>query len=585
MLPRSYATLVAWKNPRSCARNLARTRSQSPFRLHPYALIIILPREPRPVVMALVFCLMNNRICSTLALAFSLASFAPADDRPNILLAIGDDISSAGLGCYGAEYVDTPTFDGLADKGVLFHNAYASAPGCSPSRAALLTGKYIWEIQEAGTHGSDFPSELKVYPALLEAEGYVTGYTGKPWGPGRLTERDRNPAGVAYNNHTLDTAPAQGISNKDYAANFQQFLEERSDDKPFVFWFGAHEAHRVFEAGSGEKNGIDMDRVVVPGFLPDTELTREDVADYGLEIEWFDSHLGKMLKMLGEAGELENTIVVVTADNGMAFPRAKANNYEYGVRMPLIVSWGSGIPSVGRRVDDFVSLIDLAPTFLEAAGVSAPREMSGKSLMAILKSSESGRIEAERNYILSGRERHTHARVENLGYPIRALHTAKFNYIRNLFPGRSPTGIEFKDVDPSPSHSLMLSDMGSPLTQLAYGPRPLEELYDKENDPYCLKNLASNPEYRPILDMMNGILETELRKGGDPRILGYGDIFDSYPRYSSTRSYPGFNTSGKYHPEYVERARAGMKELGIANPGYERRVAANESESGRPPSK
>ena len=528
---------------------------------------------------------MKIRTWSAAAITCCLSIFASADDRPNILLAIGDDISWAGLGCYGADYVDTPTFDGLAESGVLFHNAYASAPGCSPSRAALLTGKYIWEIQEAGTHGSDFPKELQVYPELLEAKGYVTGYTGKPWGPGRLTERDRNPAGVQYNRFKVKERPATGISDKDYAENFRAFLSERPEEKPFVFWFGAHEAHRVFEKGSGAKNGIEMERVVVPGFLPDTELTQEDVADYGLEIEWFDSHLGKMLSMLKESGELENTIVVVTADNGMAFPRAKANNYEYGVRMPLIISWGEGIPTVGRRVDDFVSLIDLAPTFLEAAGVAAPREMSGKSLMGILKSDADGQVDSDRNFILSGRERHTHARVENLGYPIRALHTARFNYIRNLFPGRSPTGIEFKDVDGSPSHSLMLSDMDSELTQLAYGPRPLEELYDKENDPYCLENLASNPEYRPILDAMNLILQEELRKGGDPRIVGYGDIFDSYPRYSSTRAYPGFNTSGKYHPVYVEKAREQMKQLGISAPGYERRVEANEAMPGKAPSK
>ena len=526
----------------------------------------------------------GKRIVGFLILSgLSLAGLA--NDRPNILLAIGDDISWQGIGSYGAEYVNTPTFDRLAVEGVLFNNAYCSAPGCSPSRAALLTGQYVWQIQEAGTHGSDFPSELKVYPELLEAEGYETGYTGKPWGPGRLTERNRNPAGVEYNKLTLKEVPAKGISNKDYAGNFKEFLSGKPEGKPFVFWFGAHEAHRSFELGSGAKNGIDMDKVRVPGFLPNTDLTREDVADYGLEIEWFDSHLGQMIETLREAGELENTIIVVTADNGMAFPRAKANNYEYGVHMPLIISWPAGIKATNRRVEDFVSLIDLAPTFLEAAGVDVPGEMSAKSLMPILKSNKSGQVEAERTFVLSGRERHTHARPENLGYPIRALHTAKYNYIRNLFPGRSPAGFEFKDVDSSPSHLLMLESMDSELTQLAYGPRPFEELYDKEKDPYCLNNLAANPEYRSILDEMNEQLQSELHKGGDPRILGYGDIFDSYPRYSSTRQYPGFNTSGKYHPEYVKRARSQMKDLGISNPGYERRLRRNDKETGKKPSK
>ena len=529
---------------------------------------------------------MRSHSPTKILIIFLFSAFAAkAESRPNILLAIGDDISWHHMGAYGSEFVNTPIFDNLAKQGVLFNNAYCSAPGCSPSRAALLTGKYIWEIEEAGTHAANFPKHLKVYPELLEAEGYFPGYTGKPWGPGKLPERDRNPVGPAFNNRTMDSVPAKGISNKDYAANFKDFLDERPKEKPFVFWFGAHEAHRVFEQGSGERNGIDPSDVTVPAFLPDTELTREDVADYGLEIQWFDSHLGRMLAELKKRGELLNTIVVVTADNGMAFPRAKANNYEYGVHMPLIIAWPKGIESGERRLDDFVSLIDLAPTFLEAAGVEIPREMSGRSLMPLLKSEMDGRVDVTRNFVLSGRERHTHARKDNLGYPIRAIHTAKYNYIRNLHPERSPTGIEYKDVDGSPSHSLMLENMDSKLSKLAYGARPLEELYDKESDPYCLNNLASNPEYAPILEKLGARLEEELRKGGDPRILGFGEVFDSYPRYSSTRNYPGFNESGRYNPEFVKEALDNMKSLGIENPAYEGRVFYNKSQPSRPPSK
>lgn len=520
------------------------------------------------------------------ALTMVAASSAmSADDRPNILLAIGDDISWKHLGVYGSDFVDTPTFDKLAKQGVAFNNAFCSAPGCSPSRAALLTGKHIWEIEEAGTHAANFPKHLQVYPELLEAKGYFSGYTGKPWGPGKLTERAANPSGKDFNNHTLDELPAKGISNKDYARNFQEFLEERPKDAPFVFWFGAHEAHRSFEQDSGAKSGIQLDDVRVPGFMPDTKLTRGDVADYALEIQWFDSQLGLMLEQLRKSGELDNTIVVVTADNGMAFPRAKANNYEYGVHMPLIISWKDGIRKVNRHVDDFVSLIDLAPTFLEAAGVAIPRAMSAKSLMPILKSRKSGLVDSSRSFAVTGRERHTHAREDNLGYPIRAIHTADYHYIRNIHPERLPVGIKYNDVDGSPTHSLMLDNMNSELSQLAYADRPLEELYDRESDPYCLNNLASNPEYQSVLKKLWGQLEDKLRKGGDPRVLGYGDIFDSYPRYSGTRDFPGYSISSKYNPEYVERARAQMKALGITNSAWEDRVKQNEKEVGKKPSK
>ena len=499
-----------------------------------------------------------------------------AGNRPNILLAIGDDISWKHFGCYGSDFIKTPTFDSLAQRGVKFSNAFCGAPGCSPSRAALLTGKHIWELEEAGTHASNFPHHLKVYPELLEHVGYFTGYTGKPWGPGnyKVSGRSQNPAGEIYNKkkRAKNALPATGISGTDYAENFADFLEARPDGKPFCFWFGAHEAHRGFEFKSGVKNGKKLDDAIVPGFLPDTETTRHDMLDYAVEIEWFDSHLGRMIQMLEAAGELTNTLVVVTADNGMAFPRAKANNYEYGVHMPLIISWPAEVAG-GRTVDDFVSLIDLAPTFMEAAREAVPSEMTGKSLMDILRSDRCGVVDASRTYVLSGRERHTHARENNFGYPIRALHTARFNYIRNLKPERSPTGIEFKDVDGCPSHSLMLEDKDADLSKLAYGQRPAEELYDKTEDPFCLNNLASNPEYRPIMDRFWKLMQDDLTKGGDPRMLGYGDIWESYPRYSKTRDYPGFKTSKKYNPEYVDKAIRQMSAVGITNRAYEARAA------------
>jgi len=517
--------------------------------------------------------------CALAALAVAgsvhCAYAADAGKRPNVLLAIGDDISWQHFGCYGSAFVETPVFDSLAQSGVKFNNAFCSAPGCSPSRAALLTGKHIWEIEEAGTHASNFPAHLQVYPEILQEQGYFIGYTGKPWGPGKykINGSAVNPAGPGFNQKKTDANDliSKSISTIDYAANFNDFLAQRPKEKPFCFWFGAHEAHRRFDFKSGVKNGKKLEDAVVPGFLPDNETTRHEMLDYAIEVEWYDSHLGKMIEMLKEAGELENTLIVVTADNGMAFPRAKANNYEYGVHMPLIVSWPAKV-SGNRAVNDPVSLIDLAPTFLEAAGIEAPEAMSGKSLLGILFSEKNGIVEPSREFVLSGRERHTHAREENLGYPVRAMHTIKYTYIRNLKPERSPTGQEYNDVDGSPSHSLMLEDKRSELSQLAYGPRPLEELYDRQNDPYCLNNLANNPEYRAVMDRMWQEMSADLAKAGDPRLLGYGDIWESYPRYSRMRDFAGFNESGKYNPEYVDKAVDQMKKVDVQNPAYEQRA-------------
>ena len=312
-----------------------------------------------------------------------------AKNPPNILIAISDDQSYPYSSAYGSQAVHTPAFDRLAQMGVLFTNAFVASPGCSPSRAALLTGQHTWQLSHAGTHASSFPSQYRVFPDLLEKAGYRVGYTGKGWGPGNweISGRTRNPAGVEYNQRTLETDP--GIRNRDYASNFQDFLETNRSNQPFYFWYGAHEPHRAFEEGAGVRSNKDIALVAVPPFLPDTEEVRSDLLDYAVEIEWFDRHLGKMLDILKKRGELENTIVVVTSDNGMAFPRAKANLYEYGVHVPLAIAWPSRVTG-GRVAHDLVSLIDLAPTFLEAARVTQPSSlpMSGRSLMGLLTSEE-----------------------------------------------------------------------------------------------------------------------------------------------------------------------------------------------------
>src|SRR5690606_32987578 len=212
--------------------------------------------------------------------------------------------------------------------------------------------------------------------------------------------------------------------------------------KPFCFWYGASEPHRVFEKGSGLKAGKKLEDVVVPSFLPDTEEVRSDLLDYAVEIEWFDQQLGKMLEVLEEVGELDNTIIVVTSDNGMAFPRAKANLYEFGHHVPLALRWGDKVPG-NRTVEDVVSLIDLFPTYLDALGLdftSNDYPIKGKSLMNILLSDKEGIVDKSRNGIYAARERHSSSRWNNLTYPQRSLRTDQYLYIRNFRPERWPAG-------------------------------------------------------------------------------------------------------------------------------------------------
>jgi len=492
----------------------------------------------------------------TLATVFALCTTFPANaqDRPNVLFAIADDWSWPHASAYGAPEVHTPHFDRIAAEGALFTNAFTAAPQCSPNRAALLTGRHIWQLEEAGTHASIFPDKFPVFTDALEDSGYHIGFTQKGWSPGDWKRGgwDRNPAGPAYNNIQYNEVPADGMKKTNYPANFEAFLDDREDGEPFFFWYGASEPHRGYEEGSGVKAGKDLDNIDVPPFLPDTELVRSDIADYFLEVEWFDQQLGKMLAILEDRGDLGNTIVVVTGDNGMPFPRAKANLYEYGVHVPLAIRWPGVLDNSGT-IDAIISFIDFAPTFLEIAGLDPLEGMTGRSFVTLLQDEARP---AHRAFALTGRERHTHARYDNLGYPSRAIRTQDYLYIRNFKPDRWPAGQPdgYEDIDGSPTLDSMREnkDEYPRLWDLSVGKRPAEELYAIKDDPGCMKNLADDTDRQAERVRLSEQLLALLAKQGDPRAFGKGDIFESYPRVSHMRPHlGGFAERGKYNPKYA----------------------------------
>ncbi|NCB09909.1 MAG: sulfatase, partial [Bacteroidia bacterium] len=287
--------------------------------------------------------------------------------RPNILFAISDDQSFPHTSFAGSAFVRTPAFDRVASEGVYFSNCIAGSPGCAPSRSTLVTGRYHWQNEQSGQHASSWMKKYVPFIDLLDANGYITGRTGKGVAPFQYA-RDENDSlwratdvgGIAHSNiryengSAADERTAGGIGPVNYFENFKYFMENVRGDQPFFFWYGATEPHRAYEQDSWKRNNKNLSDVEVPGFFPDHEIVRGDLLDYAVEIEWFDLHLQRMLTYLEEIGELENTIVMVTADNGMPFPRAKANGYEYGVHVPLAVRFPKKFPG-GRVVDDPVS--------------------------------------------------------------------------------------------------------------------------------------------------------------------------------------------------------------------------------------
>ncbi|HYG76451.1 MAG TPA: sulfatase [Planctomycetota bacterium] len=444
-----------------------------------------------------------------------------ADPRPNILFMIADDWSFPHASAYGDKVVKTPTFDAIAAGGALFKHSYCASPSCTPSRSAILTGQAVHRLKNSGNLWSVLPTEYKIYPELLQAAGYVTGLQQKGWGPGQLDGRKHNPAGPTFK-------------------TIKEFMETVPADKPFCFWYGSHDPHRPYNKGSGAASGMKIEDVEVPPFLPDTPEVRSDILDYYLEVQRFDRDCGEILKLLEESGRTGNTIVVMTSDNGMPFPRAKANLYDSGTHMPLAIRWPAKIKG-GQVIDSFVSHTDFAPTFLAAVGLPAEPDMTGRSLLPLMTGSATAEELRERETIFFERERHANVREGNLGYPSRAVRTSEFLYIRNLRPDRYPAGDPvlwhsvgpYGDIDASPSKELITQKKQSPeiekFFRLACEKRPEEELFDLRKDPAQIFNVANDTQYAETKKKLRSALDKWMNSTQDPRTDPANDVFDSYP--------------------------------------------------------
>jgi arylsulfatase A-like enzyme len=497
---------------------------------------------------------MHARALALLLTSVVLTGCQPREAEPeapaNILFAVADDISFPHMSAYGTSWVSTPAFDRVAREGVLFSRAFTPNAKCSPSRSIILTGRHSWQLGAAANHWPYFPEEYRTYAETLADHGYHVGYTGKGWGPGEAGEIDGQPrqlAGTPFQEHRA-TPPAEHVSDNDYAANFSAFLDARPEGQPFCFWFGALEPHRPYQPGVGvtEAGRQPGDVDVVPPLWPDTDAVRIDMLDYAFEIEHFDRHLERMLALLEERGELDRTLVMVTADNGMPFPRAKGQAYPASNHMPMAAMWPSGIARPGRTVDDFVSFVDLAPTFLEVAGVnpadSGMPPMFGRSLLDIFRSRSSGQIDPTRDHTLVGKERHDVGRPNDQGYPIRGIVTERWLFLVNFEPDRWPAGnpeTGYLNTDGSPTKTEILqlrrSSTDTRYWELSFGMRPREELYDLRNDPTGVANLAAEPAQAARKRQLRGWLFDALEAQGDPRLLGEGHIFEEY-RYSDASS-------------------------------------------------
>ena len=490
-------------------------------------------------------------LLTALLLAPLAVSQAAETKRPNILIVINDDQSWLECSAYGNSSVPTPTFDRVAKAGVLFTRGYCSAPSCAPARAALLTGRNFWELEQGAFIQAWLPAKFATLPERLEAAGYHAGYTGKGWGPGvkEPTGKRADPAGKAWNSVRIKSPP-EGISNVDYTANFTQFLDAKPQDKPFYFWAGLFEPHHPHAPDGHLKIGVGLDAVKIPGFIPDTPGVRRARGDYLYEVQHADRTLGALLKLLEERGELHNTLVIVTGDNGSPIPRAKANVHDWGVHVPLAMMWPARAPA-GRTVSDFVGFPDLAPTILEAAGLPLPPETSGRSVLKTLLSKSSDRVDPARDFTVNGVE--WHGNLPPIDIAARMIRDERFQYIVNFSStprgetderARQPDDRYAANAEKLDVLPLLRAHPERPelqrFIQLILAPRPREELYDCVADPDQLQNLADKPEFAVVKAKLRARLEAYQRQTNDPRITGDMAIYAETLKFVQGRKAVGY---------------------------------------------
>lgn len=489
----------------------------------------------------------------------SLAGAAGQPDqtssRPNVVVFITDDESWLERSAYGWSKIPTPAFDRVAKSGVLFTHAYSSAPSCAPARASLLTGRNFWELEQGAFIQAWLPAKYPVYPELLASQGYAIGRIGKGWGPGTYPKgaHGHNSAGPIP--HTIKVAkPEKAMNPMDYAANFKAFLDDKPKEQPFCYWVGVTEPHGPYAPNNHvklkDRYGVTLDQVGVPGFMPDTPAIRRERGNFIYEICYADQQLGQILDILEQRGELDNTLLIVTSDNGTATVRSKATPYDWGVHVPLAIMWPKQVTG-GRTVEDFVNFPDLAPTILQAAGATIPSDVSGHSLLDILTSGKSGQVDPNRDVVVTGLE--WHGELPPQDRASRMIRDKRYEYVVNygrvsgyrLDPKKVLPDSEFaKTSETANLRELVLKHPDHPAVKpfvpvLTTSPSH-EELFDLEKDPWQLHNLADDPAYAEIKGKMQKRLEEYQKQTGDPRVTGQMETFEQTRKFVHERKAAGY---------------------------------------------
>jgi len=467
-------------------------------------------------------------------------------EPPNFLIILSDDVSPEQISSlYGANFAVTPAFNSLAANGLLFQRAYTSTSSCAPARASLLTCRNIWQNEEAGVHNSIFSNTFPTYIELLVDNGYQCGYLSGIWKPGKSL-RNENSYGKRYGGYVKE--------------GLEKFLDDNVERKPFHFFITTFDGHAPFE-NKWEEYVERMDTMNMPPYLPNNNFYKKRLLNANYEIENFDKKIQLIIDVLKERNLYDNTVIIVSSDNGTTLSgNAKgAGAYNPGCRVPLLIHWPKGIKAPGREVHNLVSQMDVSKTLLNLAKIQPLESMTeGESLRKIFYNAN---LKEDINkYIYTGFERHTRYREKEIScFPIRSIISEKFQYIINLEPERRIFGEEgnrhyyYYHYGNDKIKGTILED-GDSITYKFYESytkqRPLEELFDLENDPACLNNLAGNFKYIEIKNQLSTLLIEKLKKDNDPRINFNGIWFDLAPVPTTNDTITGFPYTDAYQSPF-----------------------------------
>lgn len=423
---------------------------------------------------------------------FELPSATSQNDRTNFIIIIGDDISWNDLGCYGHPSVKTPNIDQLASEGIKFTNAFLTASSCSPSRCSIISGRYPHNTGAAELH-IPLPAGMPTLPGELKKSGYYTVSAGK-WHLGADAKADFD----------LVVEKDNGTGGED---QWLRVMKERPKDKPFFFWFASHDAHRIWQADDFQ-TPHDPENAIIPPYLVDAEGTRQDLASYYNEIQRLDFYVGEVKKELNNQGVIENTLIIVMADNGRPFPRSKTRVYDSGMKTPFVVSWPKGQKGADLQSSSLLSVIDIAPTFLELAGIEIGPTFQGESFADVIKNP----FTKHRNYAFAEHNWHDYEAHE------RMVRTKHYMYLINNRPQFSNQGPA--DSNRSPSYEDLKETREAGMLSAAQSdvfltPRAHEELFYCLRDPQQLNNVASNEKYYEVLTELREVMNQWIVETGD----------------------------------------------------------------------